>query len=348
MIGARKPRWSFMRLDSEDRPLGLLSSVTGGSGTIAARERLGGSASLTLDEIGQDIDWMRDRVQVIYDPGVVGVDPWPVGTYLFTSPKERHDGVRVSYDVGLLTKLTVLDEDTVTGRYTLPKGADIIPAVEMLIQSAGEYRIAVTESSAKLGATYVSEPDDSKLTVINDLLAAAGYGALWVDGAGQFRVEPYVLPADRPVAYRFEHGEASVHLPEWEREQNHSIVPNRFVVIGDSDETAPPMRGVAENTNPASPYSFQARGRWITGREEGFDGETQAAFTERAKRRLRDAMSPVSRLTASHAMLPLDPDMLVEFIPEDLVPRMATVQRMTFSFDPFTVVDAEWREVIPL
>jgi hypothetical protein len=42
--------------------------------------------------------------------------------------------------------------------------------------------------------------------------------------------------------------------------------------------------------------------------------------------------------------VPLEPNDLVRFIPEDGVTRLATVQRMAVSFSPFTDVDAEWRE----
>ena len=77
----RSPRWRFTLLDDRDVELRDLRGVVTLSGEIAARERLGGSASLVLDERGDGIDWMKHRVRFTYDPGIMGVEPWPmVGT----------------------------------------------------------------------------------------------------------------------------------------------------------------------------------------------------------------------------------------------------------------------------
>jgi hypothetical protein len=333
--------WAFELLDSEDRPLGALDGVTGGSAEIVAQSTLGGSGSLALDH-RRDVDWLSHRVQATFSDGV---RPWAVGTYLLSSPTENHSEVGVSYSVGLLTKMNVISEDTVEQRFTLPEGTTVVPAVVALIESTGETRIAVTASEAALTSGLTWEAGTSKLTIINDLLQAAGYWSLWCDGSGLFRVEPYIDPASRPVSFEFEHGETSVHFPDWAREQDLSSVPNRFVAVGQGDETAAPLAGVATNEDPNSPYSYQARGRWITATEEGVEATSQTVIDQYAARKLADAMSPVSRLTVAHAMLPLNPNDLVAFIPEDGRRRLATVQRMSCSFEFDTDVRAEWREV---
>jgi hypothetical protein len=335
-------RWSFELLDGSDRPLGTLDGVTGGSAEVVAQAVLGGSGKLVIEERGQGIDWMSNRVRAVFSNGT---DEWPVGTYLFSSPTEQHTAFGVIYDVGLLTKMNIPQEDTVSTRYSVTAGTQVIPRVVTLLQSTGETRIAATSSDAVLTAPLTWEAGTSKLTIINDLLQAAGYWSLWCDGNGLFRIEPYTNPADRPVAYSFEHGEASVHYPDWGREQDHTSVPNRFLAIGQGDEEDPPLIGVATNEDPDSPYSYQSRGRWITATEEGVEGETQAVFDQYAARKLREAMAPVARLTVDHAMLNLDPNMLVAFTPEDGQRRLATVQRMRIDFRYDTDIQAEWREV---
>jgi hypothetical protein len=334
--------WSFMLLDGEDRPLHGLDGVTGGSAEIVAQNLLGGSGTLNLDR-RQDIDWMSHRVQAVYSNGKKS---WPVGTYLLSSPKEQHDEFTVSYEVGLLTKMNVPSEDTVDDRYSLAAGTLIIPTVAALIASTGETRMAVTDSTATLTSALTWEAGTSKLTIINDLLQAAGYWSLWCDGSGLFRVEPYTNPADRNVAFEFLHGETSVHMPDWGREQDNTSVPNRFVAVGQGDETSPPLVGVATNEDPASPYSYQSRGRWITATESGVEAESQAVIDQYADRKLREAMDPVARLTVTHAMLQLNPNDLVGFTPEDGVRRLATVQRMKMDFTFDTDISAEWREVL--
>lgn len=334
--------WSFELLDSTDRPLGALDGVTGGKAEIVAQSILGGSGSLELDH-RQDIDWMSHRVQAIYSNGTKS---WPVGTYLLSSPREQHSAFTVTYDVGLLTKMNVIAEDTIEERYSLTAGATVIPAVTELITSTGETRLAVTDSDSTLNAALTWEAGTSKLTVINDLLQAAGYWSLWCDGSGLFRVEPYTNPADRNVSFEFAHGETSIHFPDWDREQDMTSVPNKFIAIGQGDEEEPPFIGVATNEDPDSPFSYPRRGRWIPEVEEGVEGTTQAVFDQYAAKKLAEAMDPVARLNVTHAMLDLSPNALVGFTPEDGVRRLATVQRMSMDFAFDTDIDAEWREVL--
>lgn len=348
LSGARSPRWIFMLLDRADRPLGRIDGVTGGSGEVVAQARLGGSASLTIDNRGQHINWQADRVQVTYDPGIPGVEPWPKGVYLFTSPREIHTEFGVTFDVGLLTKMAVIDEDTVEARFSIAPGVPVTPIVRSLVESTGEYRISVTDSTATLTSGLTFDAGTSKLTIINELLGAIGYWSLWCDLSGTFRVQPYVDPELRPISYTFRHGDKSVHMPEWDREQDQSSVPNRFIAVGEGDDESEPLVGVALNENPDSPYSFQARGRWITETEEGVEGDSQSTFDQYAMRRLRGLMNPVARMSATHAVLPLDQNDLVEFIPEDGIRRLATVQRMSNDFSSDADSKVEWREVIPI
>lgn len=334
-------RWSFELLNRQDQKIRDLSTVTGGSCEIVAQSTIGGSASINLE--GDPLDWMNQRVRAIFHDGGKS---WPVGTYRLTSPTERHDGSRVvGYDVGLLTKMSVPLEDTTEGRFTVPAGTNVIQAVVDLLLSTNETRMAVTTSDKVLNAPRTWEEATPKLTVINDLLQYAGYWSLWCDGSGLFRVEPYVDPASRPVAYSFEHGEASVHYPDWEHEQDMTSVPNKFVAVSSRSGDDDPLVGVARNENPESPFSYQNRGTWITDKETGVEAESQAVIDQIAARRLADRMNPVSKLKVSHRMMNLDPNMLVAFTPEDGRRRLATIQRMSMSFDPFTVIDAEWREV---
>ncbi|MBK0420151.1 hypothetical protein JD276_14025 [Leucobacter sp. CSA1] len=343
LTGPRRPSWRVDLLDRDYAPLGEIDGVTGGSIELVALSRLGASGSLTILDRGQDIDWMSHRVRLTYDPGIPGIEAWPVATMLFTSPTTRtRSGVR-SFDAKLLSPLAVVDEDTTEATYSLPAGTPIIPTVVALIQSTGETRIAATESEAVLRSPMVWEAGTPKLTIINELLESAGYWSLWCDGSGQHRVEPYVPPADREPAYTFQAGAVSIHSPDWSREQDHAAVPNRFIVIGEGSDEEPAIVGVATNENPDSPYSFQARGRWITETEEGAEVADQVAADLLAQRRLLDRMSPVAKLSVSHSVMPLDPNDVVTFQPRGHSTR-ATVQRMSFQLSYDSLCQAEWRE----
>lgn len=345
--GPRRPRWSFQLLDRSDWELGELDGALTSSGSIelVALSRLGGSGKLTLADVGQTIDWMSHRVQAVYDPGIPGADPWPVATMLLSSPTEKHTATGRVFEVGLLPKTVVIDEDRVEAAFSLAAGTPIIETVVQLIQSTGETRIAVTPSAATLSNPQLWPAGTSKLTIVNDLLQAAGYWSLWCDGAGMFRIEPYRAPADRAVAFEFAAGDASIYRPDWSREQNLSAVPNRFIVVGQGSDEEPPLVGLAENDDPDSPFSFQARGRWIPAIEEGVEGDSQQVFDQLAQRRLLDAMSPVAKLAVTHAIVPLAPNQVVRFRPASGAPRLATVQRMSMQFGFDAHCSAEWREL---
>lgn len=341
-------RWSFELLNAQDQKIRDLVGVTGGKAEIVAQSSIGGSAHIKLDQRGQAIDWLNHRVRAVFHDGATS---WPVGTYMFTSPTEGHDEFRVTgFDIGLKTKMNVPLEDKTDGRFTVAAGANAVQAAADLLLSTGETRIAVTSSPKTLNGPMTFEEAVPKLEVINKLLEYAGYWSLWCDGSGLFRVEPYVDPASRPIAYDFQHGDESVHFPDWSHTRDMSSVPNKAIVTGQRHGDDPPLRGIATDTDPASPFSYQNRGkggqgRWIVYSETGVEAESQAVIDQIAERRLADRRDPVSLLRVSHAMLDLEPNQLVAFTPEDGGRRLATVQRMSMAFEPFTDITAEWRGV---
>lgn len=343
------PGWRFMLLDNQDRPLDeSLDGVTGGGGEIVALSALGGSAQVVIDDLRArgwmpEIDWGKHRIRALYTDGE---QEWPFGTYLLTSPKEQHTSTGLTWQVNLLTKMNVPQEQKLTSRLTVPVGAAIIPTVVDLIHSTGETRIAVTDSDVTATSVRTYEANTPLLKVINELLTAVGYWSLWCDGGGTYRVEPYVNPDARPVRASFKYGETSLYLPGWSFERDMTSVPNRFVAVGVGDEETEPLRGVATNTDPNSPFSYQARGnRWIDAGEDGVEAESQDIIDQYAARKLREAMDPVGRFSIAHRMRDLNPHDLVSFTPKDGVRRRATVQRMAVDFRWDTDMRAEWRAV---
>ena len=146
--GARSPRWIYTLLDSEDREMGELTGVEGGQAEIVTLARLGGSATMKMTrQARQAIDFFSDRVRIEYDPGVEGLLPWPVGVYMFSSPRETNNIVRKE-EVGLLTKMAVIDEDTLADTYSLDAGTPVIAAVRVNANSIlTQFRIRFPEGS---------------------------------------------------------------------------------------------------------------------------------------------------------------------------------------------------------
>lgn len=343
--GARSPRWVVEHLNSDDQPLGTIP-VAKGSVKVAAFARLGGSASLTIsvrDAQNAGINWFRDRIAISYDPGIAGIEPIPMGVYLFDSPT-LNQGIAATWDVDLLTKMAIVDQEETTNTYALPEGSNIIAAVVALIESTGETRISATPSDAVTTSALAFEAGTPKLTIINELLTSANYSSLWTDGSGQYRVEPYVEPNARPLAYTFAEGEASIHKPDWKREQDILSVPNRVTVVSPGSDTEPPIIGVAENNDPDSDYSIPSRGRIISRTEEVSDMSSVAAAVAQAERLLQGGMAPQATLAVEHAIVPLEPHSLVRFTSGGET-RRATVREMNFDLTFDSQCDALWREL---
>lgn len=331
LTGHRSPRWVVELLDGRDAPIRVLTHVTGGSVVVAPFERLGGSATLVLDQ-AQPIDWLSHRVRITYDPGVAGVDAWPVGTYLLTSPKRTVDEYGVTkYDVGLLSKLVVPDEHALEQAFTVQAGDPLIPAAVSLLAMTGETRMSVTDTGIVARETLTWDAGESVLTAINAILQAAGYWSLQVSGDGQYLFEPYVDPADREPAWTFQAGCASIIKPGLEHEQDLAGIPNHVVCHTQGSEDEPALVGVATNTSKDSPYSTVSRGRTIS-RTYQVEAATQKVVDDLALRRLQDAMSPISHWTFSHGIAPIDGHDVLLF-PDGNQEVRASVQRIEMSLE---------------
>ena len=342
--GARKPAWQIQLLDMQDNELGDLDGVTGGSVTISATDTLGGSASLDLDERGQNIDFLTNRVRIVYDPGVSGLDPIPLGVYLFSSPSMEHDAAGIGYKCDLQTKVQILDEDCVPATYTVPKGTKVVDKVVELIKSTGETKVQADASSSVTRVAQTWDAGTSKREIINDLLDGINFWAIYTDGDGFFQVRKYVEPSKRPVSWSFAPGSAAIHSVEWTRTQDLAAIPNRVILTAPCDGENEGLVATATNQNASNPYSYQARGRWIS-KVEQVDADTQATLDEQAKRKLNEAMTPVASLTATHAIVPLERNQVVEFTSRDLSRRRFTIQKMSFDISFDAQCKAEWREI---
>lgn len=344
--GHRAPRWRYLLLDGYDREQGELKGIAGGTVKLSAATRLGGSAELTIDELDQGIDWLKHRLQIVHDTGMAGKQPWAIATMLFKSPKRTRTGARTSYSVSLLPKTKVLDEAALLQTTSYPAGTPIVETVVDLIRSTGETRIAATPSDAVLASQTVFDAGTPILTVANELLEAAGYWSVKTDGLGQFRIEPYRDPRDRPVAHNFDRVR-SILRPTWTHEQDLASIPNRFIAVSQAIGEDPPLVGVAEIDDLSSPYHANNRRTpedplWIVATEDEVEASSQTVINQIAYRRLQDRLSPVSTYEVQHDLIPLELNDLVGFSRENV---RATVQNMDISLDLSSTVKARWRVV---
>ena len=346
---------------SNEAVIGTLGGVQpGGSLHWSASASVKGGGSITVNDLGEGIDWLNVRIRPwvkITGPNGDFVEG-PLGVFLPTAtPEEWTDQGRV-WEIQLLDKSSILDQDVVgdpvTGvapTYSLPKGANAIQAVVDLIEDAGEPAPAIQEDpSATLAGPMTWDAGTTRLKVINDLLDAANYFSLWVDEHGQFQASKYSAPQYRAPRFLelrlFEKGETSVVAPDWTREIDLYSVPNRVVAIQQGDSEEEGLIAVATNTNPDSPFSFDARSRWITAVYDQVEAVDQTALDAYAQRMLAMRTSVTGGATINHLFIPsLRVNDVIRFR-SDPMNALCTVDRIEMDIDPLGLCSTRISEVV--
>lgn len=347
LSGSRRPRWIIEVLDRQNRTVRVLDGVINHSIELAATERLGGNATLELDaEAAGNIDWLSARVRFTYDPGIDGVDAWPLGVFTMSSPKESFTALgRRKLTVACPHLPIIVDTHRFTSAVTIPKGTKIVDwVVNALTTQVGIPRAQIAATS--LGTVTASErsydPKDSTLTIVNDLLTTAGYWSLRCDLNGNFVVKPWDAPISRAPMFEFTKDEYGITMADWDREQNLSNIPNRVVVGTAGSEEEPAIIGVAEITDPKNPYSIANRG--VVSKYYDVEATDKKAANAQAAQRLDLALDPVLKVEVEHALVPLTPNDAVLYEIDGQFERF-TVQRMSINGTFDAQCKATWRGV---
>jgi hypothetical protein len=249
----------------------------------------------------------------------------PLGVYLFSAAPEAWTDAGRVYGVELLDRNTVLDQDAVEVSYTVAAGTVILQAVATVIASAGESITVDATNTAALANPMVWPAGTSKLRIVNDLLDALRYDSLWVDGQGNYRATPYLVPASRSISYELLNGlprelvdgETSIYSESWSRDRDLFDVPNRVITVQSGSGDTQPLTGLATNTttdptDPTYPFSYAARGnRWKTKVIDGVEvpaGTTpqmQAYLDAKARASLIASSSVQATVNIKHLPLPV-------------------------------------------
>lgn len=300
-------------------------------------------------------EWVNPLIHRVKVEALIDGVPMPLGVFCVEEQSVAYGkGSRVS-ELTLLDQLFVPRNDLLLGPYAVGAGANIVSEAVKVLEATGEKRIAVTKSTAVLQTPLVWEPGVSRLQVINDLLAAAGYWGLRTNPVGDFEIKPYVLPEARPVVHEFIAGEASLMLPDYEVSTNHGNIPNRFVAwcpqYDDKDPDSTKFEGlvgVAELTNRDSPFSYVNRGRWVAQAEQ-VEAASQKEIDAIAQAKLSALVQPSASVEATHALIPgLWVDDVVYASPSQGEGFKAAVVKMGVSLKPGGLVKASWKQVVSL
>lgn len=312
--GHRQESFQFELLDLDDQLVAPLTNVAaGGQLEFSTAATIRGSGSITIRNPGPDpTDWARSRVRVSY---VLDGDAVPLITAIPRAPVESHKATGTSLDIELYDKTLILREDSYGASWALPAGSNIIDAVAAVISSTGvPARDLLLVASADTASTaMVWEAGTSKLAIVNDLLDSAGYFAIYCDGWGRFHADPYTTPTQRGTSWSFADDETGVYLPEWTLDADVFTVPNRYICVASTEGETPALTATATDIDPASPYSFGARGRWITRVDTDVDASSQATLELLAERRLHKAQQVGAVVELTHPWLPFGLNHVVTF-----------------------------------
>lgn len=352
LTGIRVESWRVEKLGMDGSPLGLLDGVQTVSLDWEGDRDIFGTGSLKW-EGDSALDWMTFRVQPWYRAEFPSgnVVEWPLGVYIPATPEENWDDGSLSQTVQLYDKLLVLTETQTEDTYTVEAGTVVTAKVRELLAAAGvpTSDIAITDSAKTVPDDIVLEPGTPYLELINKLLKSINYLNLWADGYGIFNSSPFIKPEDRTSVWDFKDDEAGIYEPEFSRARDTFKVPNKYIGFSISTGGFEAERAEAANTDPASPYSYPARGRWITEIERDIDAADGDTLEQIVARRLAERMQVASTVSIAHWLIPLALDDVVTFrsLPAAIDIR-ATVQSRRIELGEDDMVDSstEVREVL--
>jgi len=295
---------------------------------------------------------------------IEGLPEIPLGVYLFSAAPERWSAAGRVYSLELLDRNSVLDQDLVEESYTVAAGTQILQAVADVIASAGESFTVDATVTSTLATAMVWPTGTSKLQIVNDLLAILNYNALWVDGVGNYRATPYVLPASRSIAYELLNGinrelvdgASSIYAEEWSRDRVLFDVPNKIITVQAGSGSSAPRTGLATNTDPTSPFSYSSRGnRWLTkvisGVEvpAGSDAEIDAFLNAKARASLVAYSAVQASVDVKHLPIPVRVSDVLRFANTPAgIDKRHVLTKLTLAAHPLGLMTSTLQEVIDL
>jgi hypothetical protein len=295
---------------------------------------------------------------------VQGLPDIPFGVFLISAAPEEWTGAGRVFKLELLDRCTVLDQDLLDVSYTVDAATPILSAVATVIASAGESITVDATVTSTLTSAMVWPAGTSKLQIVNDLLSALNYSSLWVDGAGNFRATPYVVPANRGATYELLNGisrelidgAASIYQETWARDRDLFKVPNKVVAVQAASGAAPALTGSYTNTDPTSPFSYANRGsRWITKVLSGVntpadtDANVIAFLGAKAQASLIASSAVQATVAVKHLPIPLMVGDVARFANTPAgIDKRHVVTAITLGAHALGLMDSKLQEVIAL
>lgn len=268
---------------------------------------------LTLDTLGSaSIDSSDDlndkyvRAYLIVTQGDEQ-DKIPLGTFIAQTPSTTFDGKVNSIGHDAYTPLIELTEKQMPIGYAARKGDNVVErARSILLDASLRAPVGECSDSTTLTGDFLSDPQDTRLTFVSDLLVNAKY-SLGLDELSRVIFVPdRDLNAMQP-RWTYNDDNSSILYPDLSVSRDIFGVPNRVEVVF-SSSSGTFLTAEDKNEDENSIVSYQARGRWITYRDNSpdvVDGVTQGQLNDYAHKKLLDLSSVDFELSYKHGYCPV-------------------------------------------
>lgn len=204
------------------------------------------------------VDWLTDTLRPYM---AVDGQEWPLGEYVITSVTDQYQEGRAysameGYDLGVRVQNGTLDK-----RVIIPHWTKYLDAIQEQLLACGIQRVIMDPSSDEIQETRADwEIGESRLKVVNDLLAEINYRTLWFDTTGAARLTKYRQPSPDLATKTYAAGEMSIIAEETTSSLDSYGAYNDWIaVVSNPDKSL--MTARATNDNPLSALSVQRIGK---------------------------------------------------------------------------------------
>jgi hypothetical protein len=264
---------------------------SGSSVALGSYQTIHRTCRLTLSK---ELDWGKARVRPYMTlTSISGTFRANLGVFVLSTPTTTAGETPRTWEVEGYDLLELLNHpygDT----YALVAGAGYLTSVNTLITGnplvIGYLTSQISTSGEPTLPTsrmWPLDPETTTLNIVNDLLTAAGYQAVYASADGAMQSSPYQAPADRAIEWTYSADDARTIVgPMRTLQADFFEAPNHWKFIRDDPEGGAVSEGAGIYTvsnQSDGVTSIDARGRTIT-RVERLDAATQAALVAQGDR----------------------------------------------------------------
>lgn len=303
--GPRTVDFRYDLLDVDGSLLGPLVNVEGGSIQHGGFDDIPRTAKINISGDVSAINFGRHRVRpwmrVEITPGQWA--EWPLGLFLMSTPGRAAWENNSGRSVECYDQTSILRQDLLPTRTTVPAGTVILSAISSQLTDAGITSISAEPNSSTMPIDRDWPPGTSRYEIIQDLREMINYETIWFNGMGQAVLRPYRSPSGRAPGYKYADDSESVTLPAANDMIDFYGVPNRWIAIVSEPEMEP-LTSVYTNTSASSPTSTVSRGRTIARILENAKAVDQTTLDAYVARMAMEDSQVYRKVTFETALMP--------------------------------------------